>query len=199
MMKTLNVLLASAALALSAGMASASTIYADSVISFDQGSCTGGCLPERSDPNEALGAPDGDDGPPATGFVSLGFGGEIVLGFSSGPFGSGNATVWEVTTRRLNTHNEAIGVYSVFNGVSSALLGVINNITGSGSVFVTGAFDSIRLVDMTLLEFPNTTSFDGFDVDAVGVSNVSPIPLPAAGFLLLAGLGGLAAVRRKKN
>jgi hypothetical protein len=201
-MKTLNLLLAGAAFAVSGGMASASTIYADIVVSSSQGTCTGagaagnanGCFPDRSDPNSALDAPDGN-------FFSLGDGGHIVVGFSSAPFGSGTASVWEITTNRKNEHKEAIEVYSIFKGVQSALLGVITNFNEQGSVFVTGAFDSIKLVDITYSYFlpEETTSFDGFDVDAVSVSNVSPIPLPAAGFLLLAGLGGLAAVRRKKS
>jgi hypothetical protein len=193
-MKTLKLLLASAALAVSAGAASASTIYANTVISSSQGACTvpGGCLADRSDPTAALGAPDDK-------FFSLGNGGHIVLGFAGAPFGSGTATTYEVTTNRKNDHKEAIEVYSIFQGVQSALLGVITNFNESGSVFVTGAFDSIKLVDITYTLFPDTTSFDGFDVNAVGISDVSPIPLPAAGFLLLAGLGGLAAVRRKKS
>ncbi len=196
-MKTLNLLLASAALAVSAGAASASTIYANTVISSSQGTCTGagalgnanGCFPDRSNPDSALGAPDGE-------FFSLGDGGSIVLGFAGTPFANGVASAYEITFNRESLHKEAVEVYSIFEGVTSALLGIITNESASGSVSVFGPFDSIKLVDITYTLFPATTSFDGFDVDAVGVSE---IPLPAAGFLLLAGLGGLAAVRRKKN
>ena len=46
-----------------------------------------------------------------------------------------------------------------------------------------------------------SVSFTGGDPDGriTGSFTVQPIPIPAAGFLLLAGLGGLAAVRRRKT
>jgi hypothetical protein len=37
---------------------------------------------------------------------------------------------------------------------------------------------------------------DGFGIDAI---KVAAVPVPAAGFLLLAGLGGLAAFKRRKS
>ncbi|MGR3655540.1 VPLPA-CTERM sorting domain-containing protein, partial [Paracoccus sp. (in: a-proteobacteria)] len=59
-------------------------------------------------------------------------------------------------------------------------------------------FEYIKLVDATLNEFgrSGTTSFDGFDVDSV---SVAPVPLPAAGLMLLAGLGGFGVMRRRQK
>lgn len=179
---------AAAAVFISAGAAVAAPIYADSVISFVQGPCTGGCLPARSDATKALGAPDGD-------FVALGFGGELELGFPGTPYAAATATTYEITFVRTAGHDEAVEVYSSLLGVLSPLLGVITNTpTGTSSVFVGGPFDAIVLKDITTTVFPGTTSFDGFDVDAV---SIDAVPLPAAGFMLLAGLGGLAMARRK--
>ncbi|TBN42808.1 VPLPA-CTERM sorting domain-containing protein [Paracoccus subflavus] len=56
--------------------------------------------------------------------------------------------------------------------------------------------------DITLLSFIMQTGGQGQAgngrVDDIEV-DVAPIPLPASAVLLLAGLGGLAAVRRKKK
>ncbi|MGX0978396.1 hypothetical protein ACSSVY_004136 [Roseovarius sp. MBR-51] len=66
-----------------------------------------------------------------------------------------------------------------------------------------GIFDTVRLTDLTLALFggnPSNLSTQaatgGFDVDAI---SVSAVPLPAAGFLLVGALGGLAALRRRKQ
>jgi hypothetical protein len=61
------------------------------------------------------------------------------------------------------------GVYSFFNNLANSPLYVVFDWTND----VTGSFDA----DISL----------------------APIPVPAAGFLLLGGLGGLAAMRRKKK
>ena len=46
----------------------------------------------------------------------------------------------------------------------------------------------------------NVVFFDSFTFPGGGGGeNPPPVPLPAAGFLLLAGLGGLAAAKRRKN
>lgn len=185
----LKTVAATAALTLSAGAASAAPIYADTVIDF-QGDCaTGGCAAYRSDPTKALGAADGE-------FVSLGLGGSITLGFSGVPNLAGDATVYEVTWGNRANHPEAAQVYSVLGG-DETLLGTITNANGANSVSLSGPFDSIKIVDYTVSYFNgNTSSFDGFDVDSV---SISAVPLPATGLMLLAGLGGFAAMRRKKS
>jgi hypothetical protein len=51
-------------------------------------------------------------------------------------------------------------------------------------------YNRLRLVDNS----PVVAGRDGWDIDAI---SVAAVPLPAAGLLLLAGLGGLAAFRRR--
>ncbi len=82
-------------------------------------------------------------------------------------------------------------------GIVGPSLGIIKNTPdGKGSVQVGGSFDTILLVDVTKSVFASTTSFDGFDVDAVGISAV---PLPAAGLMLLMGVGSIGLMRRRKK
>jgi len=40
---------------------------------------------------------------------------------------------------------------------------------------------------------------DGFGIDDVGVARMAAAPLPPAALMLLAGIGGLAAVRRRRG
>lgn len=204
-MTSLKFLLAGAVFAASAGVASAaSIIYADTVISANKGGCASlggtlgpenaaGCVISRNDPLATLGAPDED-------FYSLGFGGDITLGFSGSPFPGGETTVYEVTFDRTSDHDEAVNVYSVLGGVETFVATLFNSPDPSAKATIAGTFDSIKLVDVTATYFAiepgvGNLSFDGFDVDAVGLA---PVPLPAAGLLLLAGLGGLGALRRKQ-
>lgn len=194
--KTTKTLIASAFLVAAAGTASAATIYADSVVDHVQGSCTdgglspvngNGCAVDRSDPLSATGAPDGS-------FFSLGDGGHIELGFADAPFANGVGSVYEITNNRTSDHDEAAEVFAGFMGVYTSL-GIITNDLAMNSVLLFGNFDTIKIVDVTQSHFGTTTSFDGFDVDSVGISAV---PLPATALMLLMGLGGFAAVRRKK-
>jgi hypothetical protein len=197
-MNTLKLLMVGTVFALSTGAASAATVYADNVISSSQGSCIdigagpvngNDCLLDRSTPGDALGAPD-------DAFFSLGDGGEIVLGFPGvTPYPGGSTTVYEITTKRDVGHDEAAEVFSVLAGVESSL-GIITNAVGSSVKVIGGTFDSIKLVDVTYSYFASTTSFDGFDVDAV---SIQPVPLPAGGLLLVAGLAGFGALRRRQK
>lgn len=190
-MNALKILLAGAALAVSAAGANAAVFYADKVISKTPGTCTPSCSGVRQNANNALGAADGS-------FYSLGFGGELVVGFNQAVFEPAqNVSVYEVTWDRVHGHNEAVDVYSVLGGVSTYLGRILNTVADS-KVLANTAFEYIRLVDATLDEFGagGTSSNDGFDVDSVAIAAV---PLPAAGMLLLGGLGGLAALRRRKK
>lgn len=192
-MSKFKMVIAASAVALSAGAANAAVYYASTVESYNQGGCTrpAECVASRYDANNALGAPDDQ-------FVSLGMGGDLTVGFGMDFNGLNKVTAWEVTytaNNPKNTHLEAVDVYAVYNGVDS-YLGRVTNAAGPHSVTTNAPFQYIKLVDATLAEFPGTTSFDGFDVDAV---SIAAIPLPAAGLMLLGGLGGLAALRRRKK
>ena len=152
----------------------------------------------RENTDNALGAPDDL-------FYAMGFGGTAVLGFGETFYQ--DATVWEVTFEPglSGDHDEAVDVYvgssylgGSFDISSFTLVGTINNKLAQGGQtlsFSGGPFSYLALVDVTKTLFPDTSSFDGFDLNAVGVS---PVPLPAGGLLLLTAIGGLAAARRRK-
>ncbi len=192
-MNAIKTLLAGLVLAASTVGANAATYYANNIVSVTPGTCTGteaGCSwNDRENVNNAV---DGDDNT----FYALGFGGEIVVSFAKAVFTEAqNVSAFEVTFNRMVGHDEAADVYSILGGVET-FLGTITNFIDGNSLFAGTDFDSIKLVDVSLREFPTTSSFDGFDLSAV---KVSAVPLPAAGVLLLAGLGGLAAMRRRKT
>lgn len=202
-MKKLNVILAAGVMAASAGAANAAVHYASSVVDYTQGGCTVAvkCTPDRYVATNALGASDGN-------FVSLGHGGSMTVGFDVPQFpGNQFVKAWEITYSAINAndpHREAVDVYAVMGGVDTLLGRLTNQGGGVKSVIATVAFEYIKLVDATLDEFGpwgpigsgGTTSFDGYDVDSI---SVAPVPLPAAGLMLLAGLGGFAALRRRKG
>lgn len=178
------ILAAVAATAVS-GAASAATIYATSVDSFTPGPRTL-VDPDRLNTANALGASDGK-------FLSLGFGGEVVLSFGQS-FGSpGNVT--EITFNRP-IPPETADIY-VGDGINWVLIGSAANSAPDGvnSFTFTGYFSKVKIID-TSTNPGNHFLADGFDVDSVGVS---PVPVPAAGLLLAGGLGLLGArkLRRK--
>ena len=191
-MTVLKTLLAGLVLAASTAGAHAATYYANSVIDVNAGLCTGSARAcaanDRQNVNNAV---DTDD----STFYALGFGGDITGGFALPLFTNPhNVQAFEITFNRKAGHDEAAKVYSVLDGVET-FLGTITNFVGGNNVVASTAFEYIKLVDVSRTVFPATTSHDGFDLSAI---KVSPVPLPAAGVLMLAGLGGLAALRRRK-
>ncbi len=174
-----------AVLAASAATAQASVIYATAVDSFTQGGTTvsGGIKPDRSNPNNALGAPDGK-------FVSIGLGGQLVVSFGS-LFKTPGA-IWEITFGNRDNHVEKADIYAGIGNVFTYVGSVVNSVNMNTFSFA-GVFSQIKVVDTSP---SNVTNRDGFDVDAISVVPV-PVPVPAAGLLLLSAVGAFGMLRRR--
>lgn len=103
-----------------------------------------------------------------------------------GGVGAGNI-LWNLTSTsgecfKTSGGNKSYGTFLATNGCRFQF----SNLDLTGALINTGA--KIQHVS------GSTTEFASFEA-----STVAPIPLPAAGWLLLGGLGGLAAMRRKKR
>lgn len=168
--------------AASAASANAAVIYASSVVSADQ---PGTVLPSRSNPASAFGAADGK-------FYSLGLGGSIVLGFSS--YVGGKGTVTEITNLPRNSYIES-AIFSVsLDGNSWTTLGEYSNKVTS--LYSAGPFLYLKVEDTS----PVVARRDGYDIDSIGFEQyVAPVPVPAAGLLLIGGLAGLGMMKRRKS
>jgi hypothetical protein len=152
---------------------------------------TGITDPARKNTANALGAPDG-------AFLSLGMGG--IAAFDFGTWFDTAAVVFEVTWGSRVEWPEYANVY-VGNTFSTSpsdftFAKLIKNdlaqITIDLSAIIGGPFRYVLLQDATAEN--NGRIGDGFDIDAVGVH---PVPLPAAAWLLGAGVVGLVTVRRR--
>ena len=93
--------------------------------------------------------------------------------------------------------SKEIGV-ATFDGLTSVQL-VAQDIARSGAGgFVAATFAPILA---TVIKFTVLSSNDslGFADGALAGVGIAPVPVPAAGLMLLGGLGGLAALRRRKK
>jgi hypothetical protein len=121
--------------------------------------------------------------------------------------GSWTGSAWDWTGAILlgELFNVASGQATSSTGVNgSSVSQVTNTTTGLTTYFISlgsNVGSLLTLLDTTLVNFasayddPGEPVSDGFDA---GEFRVTPVPVPAAGFLLLAGLGGLAALKRRK-
>lgn len=173
----------------------AATYAASSIIGSETayGTCTRtNCTAnDRKNPGNALGEADG-------AFYAMGLGGQLTVGFDARTFSPGaRVTINEVTFNgpRSSNHFEAVDIYSVLGGVATFIDRIVNT-TQSTTVLVAQGFEYLRLIDVTRAEFPRSSSFDGFDVESI---SVAAVPVPAAGVMLMAGLGGLAALGRRRK
>jgi hypothetical protein len=194
-------LMAGVVMALSPMKAEAATIYATSAIEIGDASALRGTANDRDNLNNAFGAADG-------AFFELGYEGvfEFQFGTPTGQAFFGPGSIVEITFGNRNSFPEAVKIEVGLKGnaasfITAAPNPVVNNGPAGSSAFTfAGVFDTVRLTDVTRATFPKGAGSDdrtgGFDVDAIGVS---PVPLPAAGFLLLGGLGGLVALRRRRK
>lgn len=169
--------------------AHAGMIHATSVEYFDQSNRkSGAAVPSnRSNPLAALGAPQDND---TLNFVSLGFGGTLVLGFDQ-KFGGEFAYVTETTYGNPSGYPERaevwVGVGETWDSSDWFYVSEIGNHDDDSPISLTGVgngvFDFMRLVDVTD-PGAHGMSADGFDVDGVSVQSI-----PTPGAAALAGLG----------
>ena len=142
--------------------------WADEVVSFTQGVRNNGTavLPERSDASQALGIAENDD---TFNFVSLGFGGEIVLRFDEIIVNGSGDDIEVVETGFGNPSDEeypeTAEVYASQDGETWEFLGT----DIQDGTFDLGSLEwaqYVRIVDVSDPEDFNDTA-DGFDVDGV--------------------------------
>jgi len=150
--------------------------WASNVVSYDQGTLVGGgpiTDASRSDPDEALGAPD-------VTFYSLGFvsngDGYVVVEFDHPVFnGPGDdIVIYEVTFGRPGYPDEELDVYAMSGG-TPYFAGTVSNhdsSDGRSTVAIPSSLmcvDAVKLVDATdPALFGSRPNADGFDLDAVG-------------------------------
>ena len=170
------------------GAASAATVAAGpgglndgwaTAITYDDAAARG-TSNDRANPLNALGATDGK-------FFEIGRLSSIDLTFGS--LFAGTAAVVEVTFGNRAGFVEFAEIFVGRDGVFTKVADISNAMQTTVVSLGTGTFDTLRIVDAT----PGSGT-GGFDIDSV---RVSPVPVPAAGFLLLGGLAGLVALRRR--
>lgn len=115
----------------------------------------------RSDPSDALGAADGE-------FVSLGYGGELIVGFAQNMSGNLLLTVQEATggaypleTADVYVSTDSAGPWT-YVGEATNEEGVGD---GASELEVSECYQYVRVVDTTDSALHNNSS-DGFDIDS---------------------------------
>jgi hypothetical protein len=163
--------------------------YAYDVKSYSQGMLSNGnpmTNPSRLDPNKALGQPEDDN---TENFVSLGYSGEIVLGFDGVVRNEpgDDLTVVETTfnNRTFDSYPESADVYVSQNGVDFYWIGSVYT-NESASFDIDNALTITPLAYITQVKVVDTTpegsvSDDAFDLDGIiainGCSEPDPITL----------------------
>lgn len=194
-------IVAVAAISAVSGAAQADVVWATTVENFAQGLKKNGAAvdAERSNPLLALGQAQNAD---AINFVSLGFGGEIVLSFGT-PFAH-EALLVETTYGSASTYPEAaelyVGVGASWNAATWYSVGIIQNTADNVPISLAAvmadsghsAFDFVKIADRTNPAHHNASG-DGFDLDGIGV-----IPVPAPGAAALAIAAAVIPARRRR-
>lgn len=153
--------------------------YATHVVSNIQGPLKNGSPvtdPARTDPNDALGAPDGQ-------FYSLGFAGELVVNFADKVYDVAGEELsllsfHEVTNGRDTYPEENANVYVSQNGSDWQFVGTISNQDNGTGVSLVDIGPSgydwiqyVKLVDATNPAIHSATA-DGYDVDAIDADHI---------------------------
>lgn len=175
-------------------------MYASSVEHFDQGLRKNGSAVagDRSDPTQALGAPQLTD---TINFVSLGIGGELILGFD-GLFAKDSVIVWETTYGNPSNYPESaevwIGFGETWDSADFVMVADLQNDMDGIEIPLASietemtSFNFVKFIDTTDINLHNGSA-DGFDIDGVGV-----VPIPAPGSAVLATIGAGMCVRRRR-
>jgi hypothetical protein len=207
---------------LSAGAASAGTVWAQEVTGFKMDGtkdiATVGCTADsfRSTLCNALGAPDHPGDSSEFGFLSAGS--YHALKFTFGGPVTGPIQFFEITFNRDSNWTESLGLAFLLVGEDGSAFGEgddpdfpaqTGSVSNQGGVagpnddtFVVsfGNASIGRIMELWVFDTSAEDRGTGFDIDAVGaVAAPSVVPLPAAGILLLAGLGGLAMAGRRRR
>lgn len=141
----------------------AATDTASTNESFTQGlQKDGDAVPlSRSNPANALGTPDGS-------YVSLGYAGELIVGFDQSMAGNLSLTIQEVTSGPYPLETADVWVSTDSTGPWT-YVGEASNDDGTGDAITTFSVDQcyqyVRVVDTTDSDLHDDNS-DGFDVDA---------------------------------
>jgi len=157
------------------------TCTLQSVVSYIPGTRVSGepISSSRTDASQALGTPEDDD---TENFVSLGFGGELIVDFGQAVFNESGTDI-QVYETSYNDHDrpwsgypEQAEVYGSQDGQTWTLLGVARK----DSSFDLGDLDWIqylRIVDTTdPADFSVSNQADGFDVDGVQAYSTCDVP-----------------------
>ncbi|EAQ01211.1 hypothetical protein OB2597_04385 [Pseudooceanicola batsensis HTCC2597] len=176
--------------------------FADAVHDYSPGSgfaTSGNCQTASL----ALGAPNFTSGN-CDNYVSLGGGGSITLRFTDNALTTSGDDTPDLHIFEIGSATESIRVeisvdasswidFGYFSGQPSSL-----DIDAKAGVVPFEKYYYVRLTDNPGLG-PHEGVYSGADIDAVGaISSTAPaIPLPASGLLLLGGVAGLGALRRR--
>lgn len=153
--------------------------WADEVISSTQGTRKDGSavLANRTNPDNALGTPDGN-GNAGTGFFSLGVDGVITVKFDKyvENVDGDDLSFHEITNGRDSYPEEKASVEVSQNGVDWETIGTVSSTAVNGVAYLD--FDSTGWSWIQYVRITDTTDFalhandaDGYDLDAVDATN----------------------------
>jgi hypothetical protein len=157
---------------------------------------------DRTNICNALGAPDGDFPSANQGFVSLGNFQNLEFTFANNF--TGPITIWEVTGSSgpfgealdgMAFFAEGIGG-DMFEGVVSGGGTPVAGTTSRYEITFGGDLTNVYSRLIVSVDADGLQTPDGFDIDAVAAQVV---PLPAAAWMLIAGVGALAGLKRRKK
>ncbi|MGE3109171.1 MAG: hypothetical protein AB7G11_10745 [Phycisphaerales bacterium] len=189
---------------LAVSAAEASIINASRVEHFAQGTQSNGApvVAERSDPAQALGAPQNAD---YVNFVSIGFGGTLVLGFDQAFMEY--VQIVETTYNNPALHPEAcevfVGVGPSWDTAQYYSLGIRQNTEddvlmplGPANIQSGTTFYNFLMIQDRCNPDLLPQDADGYDVDGV-ITVGAPVPAPAGAVVGL--IGSLAASARRRR